>query len=103
MPDAAGIRADESAIPGSLTPGRHMLRRSARALARRFEPGLQRGSPAAALAGHRPASPWRVFARDRPVAASPAADDHPDLRQGGHRQSAGHRIAMARGYIMSQL
>ena len=90
-------------LQGLAGPVRHLLHRSARAPARRVEPRVQGGSPVAALACHRSASPRRVSERDRSTAASPTADDHTDLRQGGHCGAARHRAAVAEGCVMSKL
>lgn len=54
------------------------------------------------LAADLPA-PRCVPERDRSAAAPPAADDHADLCQGGHRGATRHRAAVARECVMSPL
>ena len=80
-----------------------LLRRPPRVGARRIGSRAQGGAPVAALPCHQSAAPRRVPERDRSTAAPPAADDHADLCQGGHRGATRHRTAVAGRCVMSQL
>ena len=102
MFDAHALHPHESSAARS-SPERHLLRHSSRAEARGIGPRFQRGASASAFPRDQYAAQGRLSRRDWPTAASRAADDDTDLRQGGYRSAAPYCPSLDGRRVMNKL